>query len=132
MTSEEKYAAQLRELGVYRPAFDAEIHLLCILEREHHRAMKAWKATAAPGEAPSPLDPHYALIQQQRRDILSHRDALGLTPKGLRRLQRGSAAGESAGSVQTASPVMTELLAGLRAQAEANADVSGSDTGGDA
>ena len=36
---------------------------------------------------PSPLDPHYAVIANLRREILAHRDALGLTPKALRRLR---------------------------------------------
>lgn len=89
MASKEKvYADQLKALGVYDPAFDGAIHTLCILERELSRTMKAWKATAADkNTAPSVTDPLYAAILQQRREILTYRDALGLTPKGLRRLK---------------------------------------------
>ena len=84
MGKEQTYKDQLSELGVYNPAFDGEIRQLCILERELSRTMKAWKATAKDSDTPpSVLDPLYASIQAQRRDILAHRDALGLTPKAL-------------------------------------------------
>ena len=49
--------------------------------------LKAWKETAEDGKNPSPLDPHYALIRQQQRDILAMRTALGLTPMSLRRIR---------------------------------------------
>ena len=89
MASKEKvYADQLKALGVYDPAFDGAIHTLCILERELSRTMKAWKATAVDkNTAPSVTDPLYSAILQQRREILTYRDALGLTPKGLQRLK---------------------------------------------
>ena len=85
-TKEKKYAEQLKALGVYTPAFDGEIHELCILERELSRARKQWAATSPNGAAPSLSHPLYAVITQLRRDILAHRDALGLTPKALKRL----------------------------------------------
>ena len=85
-TKEKKYIEQLQALGVYTPAFDGEIHELCILERELSRARKQWSKTATNGESPSLSDPLYAVITQIRRDILAHRDALGLTPKALKRL----------------------------------------------
>lgn len=84
---EQQYIQQLKELGIYSPAFDAEIHQLCILERELSRARKQWKATAEPGQSPLLTNPAYNVITQIQRDILSHRDALGLTPKALRRLK---------------------------------------------
>lgn len=88
MGKEQTYKDQLSELGVYNPAFDGEIRQLCILERELSRTMKAWKATGKDSDTPpSVLDPLYASIQAQRRDILAHRDALGLTPKDLKRLR---------------------------------------------
>lgn len=87
-SKEQTYAAQLSALGIYEPAFDSAIHTLCILEREHARTMKAWKATAKNEQsAPSPNDPLYSAILNQRREILTYRDALGLTPKGLQRLK---------------------------------------------
>lgn len=92
MAKEDTYKQQLKDLGVYDPAFDGAIHILCIQERELSRAMKAWKATA-PGPKESPLitDPLYAEISKLRRDILARQDALGLTPKGLQRLRKNAA-----------------------------------------
>ena len=82
MSKETQYAEQLRSLGIYDPAFDGAIHILCIQERELSRAMKAWKATApSPKDAPSITDPIYAEISKLRRDILARQDALGLTPR---------------------------------------------------
>lgn len=96
MAKEDLYKQQLQDLGVYDPAFDPAIHVLCIQERELSRAMKAWKATA-PGkkESPSITDPLYAEISKLRRDILARQDALGLTPKGLQRLRKNMAPASS-------------------------------------
>ena len=87
MAKEQQYIQQLTDLGVYDPAFAGAIHVLCIQERELSRAMKEWKATAEDGRAPSAADKLYTVIQQQRRDILAHREALGLTPKAFKRLR---------------------------------------------
>ena len=92
MAKETVYQQQLKDLGVYDPAFDPAIHVLCIQERELSRAMKAWKATApSKNAAPSITDPLYAEISKLRRDILARQDALGLTPKGLQRLRKNAA-----------------------------------------
>lgn len=91
MAKEETYKQQLQDLGVYDPAFDPAIHVLCIQERELSRAMKAWKATAAKDQAPLITDPLYQEISKLRRDILARQDALGLTPKGLQRLRKNAA-----------------------------------------
>ena len=91
MAKEQLYRQQLENLGIYDPAFNGAIHVLCIQERELSRAMKAWKATAPEGEAPSITDPHYAEISKLRRDILARQDALGLTPQGLQRLRKNAA-----------------------------------------
>lgn len=85
------YRQQLESLGVYDPAFDPAIHVLCIQERELSRAMKAWKATAPKEQAPQITDPLYQEISKLRRDILARQDALGLTPKGLQRLRKNVA-----------------------------------------
>lgn len=85
------YKQQLESLGVYDPAFDPAIHVLCIQERELSRAMKAWKATAAKDRSPLITDPIYQEISKLRRDILARQDALGLTPKGLQRLRKNAA-----------------------------------------
>ena len=95
MAKEETYKQQLQDLGVYDPAFDPVIHMLCIQERELSRAMKAWKATAAKDQAPMITDPLYQEISKLRRDILARQDALGLTPKGLQRLRKNMAPASS-------------------------------------
>ena len=91
MAKETVYKQQLQSLGVYDPAFDPAIHVLCIQERELSRAMKAWKATVGKNDAPSITDPLYQEIAKLRRDILARQDALGLTPKGLQRLRKNAA-----------------------------------------
>lgn len=87
MTREQIYTDQLQELGVYDPAFAPEIRTLAQLERRLARVQKAWAASAPAGGKPSFLDPHYPLIVQLEDKILLHREALGLTPKSLRRLK---------------------------------------------
>ena len=125
MTLEDKIRAALEALGVYQPAFDDEIHEYAILTREHKRTMKAWKATAPdPKLPPDPTDPLYAVIERQRRDLLAHRDALGLTPKALKRLQR--AAAPEAIEPAVSSPALSSALDRLRTLAAAG--VSGPDT----
>lgn len=113
---EDNYIAALTSLGVYDPAFDAEIHQLCVLERELSRAMKEWKATATPEAAPSVLDPCYDVVCRLRRDILAHRDALGLTPKGVQRLRRSSASpgADGASSAAGGNAALAALLDGIR------------------
>ena len=92
MTREQVYTQQLKALGVYEPAFDPLIKDLAKAERRRTRAEKAWAATAPPGGKPSFLDPHYQVISELDREILSYREVMGLTPKSLRRL-RGSPEG---------------------------------------
>ena len=86
---EDIYTAQLKALGVYDPAFDPLIRDLAKAERRRTRVEKAWAKTAPPGGKPSFLDPHWQIIQQLDREILIYREAMGLTPKSLRKL-RGS------------------------------------------
>ena len=85
-TKEQIYREQMQALGIYEEIFEPEIKTLARVEREYTRAEKAWSATAAPGGKPSFLDPHYAIIQRLRAEALQHREALGLTPKALRKL----------------------------------------------
>lgn len=95
MTKEQVYRKQMEELGIWEDAFAPEVATLAQLERDLTRAKKAWSATAPAGEKPSVLDPLFVAITVLRRDILAHRDALGLTPKGLRKLRGQTAAGPS-------------------------------------
>lgn len=93
-TKEEKYKSQLVALGIYEEAYDPAIHELCVLEREMSRARKQLKASAPDGQAPSYADPLYGVVRQLQTNILAYRDALGLTPKSLKKLkgQAGSSA----------------------------------------
>ena len=118
MAKETQYKQQLQALGVYDPAFDPAIHVLCIMERELSRAMKAWKATAAKNEAPSITDPLYTEISKLRKDILARQDALGLTPKGLQRLRRqANPQGETAPPPAAGNAAFGDLLNALRDKA---------------
>ena len=94
-TKEQIYREQMQALGIYEEIFEPEIKTLARVEREYTRAEKAWSATAAPGGKPSFLDPHFAVIQRLRAEILQHREALGLTPKALRKLTGGAGSGEA-------------------------------------
>lgn len=117
MAKEDLYKQQLQDLGVYDPAFDPAIHVLCIQERELSRAMKAWKATA-PGknESPSITDPLYAEISKLRRDILARQDALGLTPKGLQRLRKNMspASSDTTPAAGTANKGFADLMNSIK------------------
>lgn len=118
MSKETQYKQQLQALGVYDPAFDGAIHVLCIQERELSRAMKAWKATAGKDQAPSITEPMYAEISKLRRDILARQDALGLTPKGLQRLRRqASSQGDAAPPPSSGNAAFGDLLSALRDKA---------------
>ena len=122
MTREQKYTDRLKAMGVYDEAFDAEIHMLAIMERDNQRTVKAWRERGS-----SVLDDLYPVIERQRRDILAHRDALGLTPKALRRMRPAPASPLE--DAAEPSPVASALLASLRSQAAANAGaVSDPDT----
>ncbi|MEE3381564.1 MAG: hypothetical protein VZQ96_06980 [Succiniclasticum sp.] len=87
MAREQVYTAQLKDLGIWEDAFAPMVKELAQIDRRRTRLQKAWAATAPPGGKPSFLDPHYALIVQAERDALAFREALGLTPKALRRLR---------------------------------------------
>lgn len=120
------YRQQLESLGVYDPAFDPAIHILCIQERELHRAMKVWSATAPIGEngkkgAPLITEPIYQEISKLRRDILARQDALGLTPKGLQRLRKNAApaSADAAPIAGTANQGFASLMNQIREAANA-------------
>ena len=118
MSKETQYRQQLQALGVYDPAFDGAIHVLCIQERELSRAMKAWKNTAPKDQAPSITEPVYAEIAKLRRDILARQDALGLTPKGLQRLRRQAAPpSEAEAPAASGNVAFGELLTALKSKA---------------
>ena len=87
MTREEKYISQLKALNIWDEAFRPEVTELAQLEREKTRVQKAWAATVPKGSKPSFTHPLYTVLVSLRREILVHREALGLTPKSLRKLK---------------------------------------------
>ena len=92
MTREQKYAEQMKELGIYEEIFEPEIHTLAVLERDLQRLTKRWKDEGCQtfddtGRGPVTSDKTLDAIMSIRREILAHRDALGLTPKALVRLK---------------------------------------------
>ena len=93
MGREAEYKKQLEAMGIYEPAFDPAIHDLCILERQASRTRKEWKEaeTAAGKKSPSVTHPLYSEIAKLEDIIAARRDALGLTPRGLRRLKKTAA-----------------------------------------
>lgn len=112
MTREQKYAEQLKALGLYQEVFDPEIRMLAMMERELQRMTKKWKAAGSPvtdvtGNGTPTSDKTWDAIQTLRRDILSHRDALGLTPKGLNRLKKTGGGQEAE---QAGEPTVLELI----------------------
>lgn len=118
MTKEQIYAEQLKDLGIYDKAFEPEIHTLAILEREHSRTMKAWKETAEEGKTPSTTDKLYAVIQQQRKDILTHREALGLTPKAYKKMRPDGIGASDSEPIGTANSQLAGLLDKLKENAD--------------
>ena len=121
MTREESYRRQMKALGTYDEIFEPEISTLAQIEREYKRAKTAWSKTAPPGGKPSFLDDHYPVVQKLRSEMLQHRDALGLTPKALRKL-RGA---------QPEGPDQRELIAQKLDQIADNvARLDGSGEGG--
>lgn len=92
MAREDIYIQQMKELGIFQEIFIPEINLLCTLERDLQRLTKRWKESGCPtveeGRAGPPVsNKTLDAIMSLRKEILAHRDALGLTPKGLQRLK---------------------------------------------
>lgn len=88
MAREQDIKQQLRDLGVYEPAFDSAIHDLVVTEHEYSRAMKAWRADAKSRNAPAlTTDVMYSAVSELRREIQDQRESLGLTPLGLQKLR---------------------------------------------
>ena len=92
MTREQKYAAQMQRLGIYDELFDPEIHNLCIMERDLQRITKRWKeegyrTVEKHSKGPATTDKNFDAMMTLRRQILTMKDALGLTPKALVRLK---------------------------------------------
>jgi len=116
MTREEKYIEQLKALEIYDPAFDPAIKNLGRLEKELTRAQKEWseEAKAEGLTRPSFKSKLYPVIQGLRAEIDRSRDALGLTPKGLKKIKgdyyETVRAGEMAEEVQAENVTVLDSI----------------------
>ena len=106
MGREAMIRADMESVGIYSPIFDGTIRQLAKTERELSRAEKTWRANGGKmvaelvnktGAAYTAKDPHYAVVDQLRKDVLALRTQLGLTPASLRKAQARKEA-EMAGS----------------------------------
>lgn len=123
MTREQVYTAQMKELGIWQEAFAPLVKELSQAERQRTRAQKEWAATAPPGGKPSFLSDLWPVICDLDKKILAYREALGLTPKGLRKV---------AGAVEPTAPqdLISEKLSAIAARVGAyGVDVSNLDHG---
>lgn len=86
------YKKILTELGVYRPAFDSAIMILCDM-REQYDILTArladggYQYSESTGQGSVKRHPDVAALENLRKDILTYSDSLGLTPKGLKKLK---------------------------------------------
>lgn len=94
MGREAMIRADMEAVGTYNAVFEPSIRQLAKMERELSKAEKAWRASGGlmvaqlvnkTGGAYTAKDPHYAVVDQLRKDIQSLRNQLGLTPTGLKR-----------------------------------------------
>ena len=108
MTLEQKYTEQLQALGIYRRAFDGEIRTLAQAEREYRRLDRIWRADTKNG-TPDYTSKLYESRQKLRAEILTHRDSLGLTPKGYKRLRPEQAAADPGGGAHPFAAVLAAI-----------------------
>lgn len=96
MGREAMIKADMEAVGTYNPIFAPTIKQLAKAERELSKAEKAWRASGGnlvveqvnkAGAPYTTKDPHYAVVDQMRKDIQALRNQLGLTPKSLKRVQ---------------------------------------------
>ena len=119
MTREQKYTEQLKALGIYQEAFEPEISTLAKLERDLQRLEKRWKEAGCPtvakgGKGPPTSDKTLNAIMSMRKEVLAHRDALGLTPKGYNRLRPKNMPEPE---IQTGEPTVVEQIQRKRREA---------------
>lgn len=96
MGREAMIRADMEAVGTYNQIFEPTIRQLAKAERELAKAEKTWRSnggkmvaelTNKTGGTYTAKDPHYAVVDQMRKDILALRNQLGLTPNSLKRVQ---------------------------------------------
>lgn len=97
MGREAMIRADMESVGTYNAIFEPTIRQLAKLERELAKAEKAWRASGGQmvaelvnktGGSYTAKEPHYAVVDQLRRDIQALRGQLGLTPSSLKRVKQ--------------------------------------------
>ena len=88
---EEQIADRMRALGVYKPEFDETIRRYRMLSAEFAKIYAKYRAEGYPYEVSGPQGakkaPVVVTLEALRRDLLDLEDALGLNPRGLKKLQ---------------------------------------------
>lgn len=96
MGREAMIRADMEAVGTYNVIFEPTIKQLAKAERELAKAEKTWRANGGQmvaelvnktGGKYTAKDPHFAVVDQMRKDIMALRNQLGLTPNSLKRVQ---------------------------------------------
>ena len=100
MAREDMIRADMEAVGTYNAIFEPTIKQLAKAERELSKAEKTWRANGGQmvaelvnktGAKYTAKDPHYAVVDQMRKDVMALRNQLGLTPASLKRVQAKNA-----------------------------------------
>lgn len=118
MTREQTIKSQLQAMGTYDAAFDAEIHILAGMERDLRSAQKLWREQTREGGSKFESE-SWPVIERLRKDILTHYDALGLTPKGMKRLRAAGTTDPT--DPQSVNAAFSSVMDDLKRVAAANA-----------
>ena len=88
---EQEIADRMRRLGVYKPEFDETIRRYRKLSDECGKIYAQYRKDGYPFEVSGPQGvkkaPVVVTLESLRRDLLDLEDALGLSPRGLKKLQ---------------------------------------------
>ena len=88
---EAQIADRMRALGVYKPEFDETIRRYRKLSDEFGKIYAQYRKDGYPFEVSGPQGvkkaPVVVTLESLRRDLLALEDALGLTPRGLMKMQ---------------------------------------------
>lgn len=90
--SKKKIIVSMEHLGIYKPEFDESIERYVALQKEYKQIYKQYVADdyqctvdTASGIKKSPI---VTTLESLRRDLLQLEESLGLTPRGLLKLQK--------------------------------------------
>ena len=91
MTTKSKVIESMKALGVYKPEFDPTIERYVSLKAEYAKIYKEYKTGGYSYEVDTKMgvkkSPIVITLEALRKDLLALEESLGLTPKGLTRLQ---------------------------------------------